>query len=159
MANKLMLVQAEAKKLKANNKKLTHSEALKKAWAIVKKMPVKKVVIKKKVGATKQTALEFPKPKKVVTVKAYNRKANHVPAGQRHILGSTHLIAFRDKIETELKKYTNALEGATIAAKQSKTGTPERRNADKYIKQYKTIIATLKAQLRTQNTHIAKSLK
>lgn len=88
--SKLKAVQAEAKKLKAKNKRLTHVQALKQAWAIVLKKAPKKAVNKapaRKIGAAKQTALEFPKPKKVIPVKAYNRKANHVPATKRTLSG------------------------------------------------------------------------
>ena len=90
--NNLKKVQAEAKKLKAKNKNLTHVQALKQAWAIVlHKAP------KKKVGTTKQITLFDSAPakkvsvksktKKIVPVKAYDRKANHVPATKRTLSG------------------------------------------------------------------------
>jgi len=53
-------VQAEAKKLKAKNPKLAHTQAVKQAWAILspksgkKKAPAKKAAPKKKVGAVKK---------------------------------------------------------------------------------------------------------
>ena len=55
-------VQAEAKKLKAKNPRLKHTDAVKQAWAIIlpgsgkKKAPVKKAPVKKKIGAVKKKA-------------------------------------------------------------------------------------------------------
>jgi hypothetical protein len=66
-------VQAEAKKLKAKNPKLAHTQAVKQAWAILspksgkKKAPAKKAAPKKKVGAVKKkTSVKVEKAKIVV---------------------------------------------------------------------------------------------
>jgi hypothetical protein len=62
-------VQAEAKKLKAKNKNLTHIQAVKQAWAIMlHKKPAAKKKAAKKVGAVKKKAA----PKKKATTKKSN---------------------------------------------------------------------------------------
>jgi hypothetical protein len=62
-------VQAEAKKLKAKNKNLTHLQAVKQAWAIMlHKKPAAKKKAAKKVGAVKKKAA----PKKKATTKKLN---------------------------------------------------------------------------------------
>lgn len=67
-------VQAEAKKLKAKNKNLTHIQAVKQAWAITlgkeKKSPTKKV------GAVKKKAA--PKKKAAIKKKAAPKKLTYV---------------------------------------------------------------------------------
>lgn len=66
-------VQAEAKKLKAKNKKLSHIEAVKQAWAIwYKKHPLKKT--SKKIGAVKKKAAKKAAPKKKAAKKAAPKK-------------------------------------------------------------------------------------
>ena len=62
-------VQAEAKKLKAKNKNLTHIQAVKQAWAIMlHKKPAAKKKAAKKVGAVKKKTA----PKKKATTKKSN---------------------------------------------------------------------------------------
>lgn len=67
-------IQAEAKKLKAKNKNLSHIEAVKQAWAIwYTKHPAAKKTAKKagkKVGAVKKKAAKKAAPKKKAAKKA-----------------------------------------------------------------------------------------
>ena len=55
-------VQAEAKKLKAKNPKLAHTEAVKRAWAIILPKSAKKKPAAKKVGAVKKKVAAKKKP-------------------------------------------------------------------------------------------------
>lgn len=67
-------VQAEAKKLKAKNKKLSHIEAVKQAWAILAKKHPSAKATGKKIGAVKKKAAKKAAPKKKAAKKAAPKK-------------------------------------------------------------------------------------
>lgn len=67
-------VQAEAKKLKAKNKKLSHIEAIKQAWAILAKKHPSAKATGKKIGAVKKKAAKKAAPKKKAAKKAAPKK-------------------------------------------------------------------------------------
>lgn len=73
---RLKKVQADAKKLKAKNPKLTHIEAVKKAWAMQPKATgTKNKTARKKVGATKFVeAKETTKTKPSRVIKVTRKK-------------------------------------------------------------------------------------
>ena len=160
MTNKLKAVQAEAKKLKAKNKRLTHVQALKQAWAIVLKKAPKKAVKKapaRKIGAVKQLSLKLPK--KVVPVKAYDRKANHVPATKRAIFGVADMKKHRAQTENELNQYLAAIERNIKILSTLKRNSVDYDKTAKHIKLLKSHLPILKRRLREQNSLINKALK
>ena len=73
-------VQAEAKKLKAKNPKLAHTEAVKRAWAIILPKSAKKKPAAKKVGAVKKKVAAKKKP---TTKKAAVKKLQAKLVGKR----------------------------------------------------------------------------
>lgn len=87
-------VQAEAKKLKAKNKKLTHIEAVKQAWAIwYTKHPAAKKTAKKagkKVGAVKKKSAK--KAVKKVAKKAVKKSAPKKKGTSVHTDRNSHNV-------------------------------------------------------------------
>lgn len=68
-------VQAEAKKLKAKNKNLTHLQAVKQAWAIMlHKKPAAKKKAAKKVGAVKKKVAKKKPTEKAILKKVHSAK-------------------------------------------------------------------------------------
>lgn len=135
-------VQAEAKKLKAKNKKLTHQEAVKQAWAIM----YSKQKSGKKVGAVKKKAA--PKPsekdilKKVHSAKAssktlYNKLDKLDEAQHKHMSGITH---DRSKILHYWESVYGRLAADYISAKTVK----DKNIIRKEMNIAKAIISTLK---------------
>ena len=139
-------VQAEAKKLKAKNKKLTHQEAVKQAWAIIyskqRKAAPKKAA--KKVGAVKKKAERKPTEKdilkKVHSAKAssktlYNKLDKLDEAQHKHM----NIGAIKSKgIKTLQKKY-----GDLAASKIMKTKKLELRKIAKEMSKVRTQIKKL----------------
>lgn len=87
-------IQAEAKKLKAKNKNLSHIEAVKQAWAIwYTKHPAAKKTAKKagkKVGAVKKKAAKKSAPKKKAVKKSAPKKKAAKKAAPKKKAASVH---------------------------------------------------------------------
>jgi hypothetical protein len=87
-------IQAEAKKLKAKNKNLSHIEAVKQAWAIwYTKHPAAKKTAKKagkKVGAVKKKAAKKAAPKKKAVKKSAPKKKAAKKAAPKKKAASVH---------------------------------------------------------------------
>ena len=118
-------VQAEAKKLKAKNKKLSHQDAVKQAWAIMYSK-------KKKVGAVKKKAEKKPTEKQILnkvhsaktTSKTLYNKLDKLDEAQHKHMG---IGTIKSKgIKTLQKKY-----GDLASSKLMKTRKIELRKIQK----------------------------
>jgi hypothetical protein len=160
-------VQAEAKKLKAKNKKLTHIQAVKQAWAIIlktgksKKIAAVKIIQKgekKNAKVTKvlqQTRTKkglFKGYKKVAGTKTHKDTKSHnvnirVVSG---IVGAFNnlekLINEKEKAENKIYNIKGLIKGA---------GDIETKNHYKFwLKRYKSYLLGLKKQITEAKKHI-----
>lgn len=106
-------VQAEAKKLKAKNKNLTHIQAVKQAWAILYSKE-RKSPIKKKVGAVKKKAA----PKK----KAVNKKSSVIKFNTGILSGALKLSPEEKRLGLIHKKQKKGLIGSVDGYKKLSPG-------------------------------------
>jgi len=110
-------VQAEAKKLKAKNPKLAHTQAVKQAWAILspksgnKKAPAKKAAPKKKIGAVKAKA---PVKKKTAAKKKVAPKSLHKDTQSHNV----SIKVMSGVLNNSMKQYHEAQKKLIILEKE-----------------------------------------
>lgn len=97
-------VVAEAKKLRAKNKKLTQAQAVKQAWAMMYKKPAKS----KKVGATKIIQKGESKNAKVTKVLQQTRTKKGQFKGYKKIGAATRVKAKKGKKTSEMHTDTKS---------------------------------------------------
>lgn len=153
-------VQAEAKKLKAKNKNLTHIQAVKQAWAITlgkeKKSPVKKVgavkkkVVKKKAIKKKPSVIKFNTKNIAGTLKLSpeEKRLGMKPITDKDIFKGiqTDKNYFKKQIQENIQlmaKFANAIIYSQNAIKQNIYDW-EKKEYRKVIKEYKDMIRELK---------------
>ena len=151
-------VQAEAKKLKAKNKKLTHIEAVKQAWAIwYKKHPAK--TTSKKIGAIKKKAAKKAAPKKTATKKACAHKDTNSHNVRVSVVSGIEKIP--NKILDELNSILNKIRVHEEMRDKFKTGIKFKKydkentiKARNNIKKANEYIKSLKANFRELKKHL-----
>lgn len=161
-------VQAEAKKLKAKNKKLTHIEAVKQAWAIwYKKHPAK--TTSKKIGAIKKKAAKKAAPKKKAAKKAAPKKTAtkkacaHKDTNSHNVRVSvvSGIEKIPNKILDELNSILNKIRVHEEMRDKFKTGIKFKKydkentiKARNNIKKANEYIKSLKANFRELKKHL-----
>lgn len=160
-------VVAEAKKLRAKNKKLTQSEAVKQAWAIMYKKPGKKVGATKIVQKGQGKNAKVTKVLQQVRTKKGQFKGYKRIAGERHTDTKSHNVNIRvvsGFSQDILNKLQKAIEEYNMAQSQIDlhSGNLKKGIKDPFIKKLNQDIVKrnmlLKNKLKRHITELKKML-